>query len=404
MERQTSLRPSTAAEGGWAARRIAVAIPINDVDPWHLDCYEGILHYAKARGWACVVDPYMVGMAGKSGIGDYDGVVGRITPETAAAAAGMGIPVVNHWLNSPATDVPSVVIDHLAGARLAGEHLVACGYRHFGYIGITDDTISLLDMQGLTDAVTAKGLAIPGSLMVDGELEASRESIILFRQAIVAFLESLSCPAGLYVLSGPVARYLFQICSERGLNVPRDVGIVVHGADVTDRGPSAMISAVELDFFRVGYEAAELLDELMQGKTPEDLHRRVRPGRLLQRQSTDAFLCGDPLVEEAMRYIADHSRESLRVEDVAAALNTSKATLWRRFHDVLGRPISEEITRLRIEHVKRTLTECNESHAVIARRLGYSSAGQFSRSFHKLVGMTPSEFRRKHAEEDRRRS
>lgn len=109
-------------------------------------------------------------------------------------------------------------------------------------------------------------------------------------------------------------------------------------------------------------------------------------------------------MEEALRYIAGHSRESLRVEDVAAALNTSKATLWRRFHDVRGRPISEEIALIRIEQVKQALIESDESHAVIARRYGYSSAGQLSRSFHKIVGMTPSEFRRKHAERDRKRS
>jgi DNA-binding LacI/PurR family transcriptional regulator len=101
---------------GSSGKRIGVAIPIDDADPWHLDCCEGILRYATAAGWACVVDPYMVGMAGKSGIGDYDGVVGRITRQTAAAAAAMGIPVVNHWLNSPATDLPSVFIDHRASA------------------------------------------------------------------------------------------------------------------------------------------------------------------------------------------------------------------------------------------------------------------------------------------------
>jgi len=145
-----------------------------------------------------------------------------------------------------------------------------------------------------------------------------------------------------------------------------------------------MISVVELDYFRVGYEAAELLDELMQGKSPANPHRREPPRRILQRQSTDAFLCGDPLVEEALRYIADHSQGPLRVEDVAAALNTSKATLWRRFNEVLGHRVGQRVPADDAHHlhaydlaIDREMLHGGDRRLPVSRRLEDHGEGLF---------------------------
>lgn len=383
------------------ARRIGIAIELDYPVPWHQGCYQGILHYAEANDWLCVVDPYLVGMVGRDGVADYDGVVGRIDAQAAEAARAHGIPAVNHWNNSPAIDLPSVRVDCNAAARLVSEHLITCGYRRFGHLGMAQDTTRESDLDILTQAVTSKGFAPPEVLICSRDFEASRENIMQFREDLARWLAKLTPPVGVFTGDTAAARYLAQMCIERGLAVPEDVGI----ADRSDSpGVSAVttptLTGIEHDYYRVGYEAAALLDELMQGKAAAPLHKLVAPIRLIQRDATDVFVCDAPLVKEAMRYIAEHCREQLKIEDVVEALHTSERTLRRKFDEVLGRSISDEIARLRVERIKVLLVETDKTLVTIAEEFGFSSAGQFTRFFSRGAGMNPSVYRKKFGEQD----
>lgn len=375
-------------------RRIAVAIRMAHYQPWHQACCEGILCYGQERQWVCIVDPFLVGMAGESGAADYDGVVGRIEPHAAEAARAAGIPIVNHWVNSAEKQLPTVFIDYAVSGRLAGEHLLTCGYQQFAYLGLEDDEVSKLDFAGFCKAITSKGFPPPLLWKSSPELESSREQITRFRKDLIAFIKSLQTPIGIYVHSGLVARYLYQMSGELDLQVPRDIGIVLQASDLREFGPTSSISYIEADYFRLGYEAARLLDELMAGKATHPLNRRIAPDRLVVRESSDVFLCEDELVSSAMRYISEHCRQTLRVEQVADAMQVSESTLRRRFEVVLGRPVKHEIARLRTDHVKTLLTETKKSVATIAEECGYSSPTQLARYFNKAVGMTPDAYRR----------
>lgn len=377
-------------------KRIAIAIELDYPVPWHLDCYQGILQYASEQDWTCVVDPYLVGMTGQSGVSDYDGVVGRITPEVAQSAASQGIPVVNHWRNSQAEGLPSVLFDYLTAAVLAGEHLVSCGYRRFAHIGINSQAVNELDLEGLTQAVRSHGFPTPDTFSFVHDFETTREGVIHMRRVVTSWLESLTSPVGVLVQNSMMARYLAQICGEMGLKVPEDVGIVVQlGDQVLVMAASPTLTVVDSDYFGIGFESARYLDQLLSGdQVPEPLVRLVTPSRLIVRESSDFYLSTDPLVTQAMRYIADHCRQTLRVEDLAGALNTSRRTLERRFEEVVGRSVYSEIARLRAEYVKRQLLETERPLAAIAQECGFSSASHFTRFFSNLVGMTPSAFRK----------
>jgi LacI family transcriptional regulator len=376
-------------------KRIAIAIELDHPVPWHLDCYQGILHYAAEHQWSCVVDPYLVGMTGQSGVSDYDGVVGRITSETAQSAAEQHIPVVNHWQNSPTRGLPSVLFDYQEGARLAGEHLVSCGYRRFAHIGLMSQVVNTLDLGGMSAALEAHGFDKPDTFDFSHDFETSREGVIQVRSVLTSWLKAQTSPVGVLSQHSVLARYLAQICGEMGLKVPDDVGIVVQlGDQVLCMAASPTLTAVDSDYFGLGYQSAAYLDELIAGKSPDEQPRQVVPTRLNVRESSDFYLSSDPLVTQAMRYIADHCRQTLRVEDLADVLNTSRRTLERRFEEVLGRSVYSEVARLRAEYVKRQLLDTDQPLSAIARECGFSSASHFTRFFSNVVGMTPSAFRK----------
>jgi len=143
-------------------KRIAIAIELDEPYPHHYDCCRGIQRYADERGnWLTVIDPHLVGMTGQAGLAEYDGIVGRIGSRAAEEARARGIPAVNHWFNSPAKDLPGVFADFHEGGRIAGEHLLARGFRHFGYLGIARDRVGYLELAGFEQAIKAQGFAPP---------------------------------------------------------------------------------------------------------------------------------------------------------------------------------------------------------------------------------------------------
>ena len=73
-----------------AQKRVAIPIELQWNVPWHLDCFQGIVDFAKEHHWEYVVDPYLNGAIGDGDLTGYDGVVGRINNMNAKRVLDMG--------------------------------------------------------------------------------------------------------------------------------------------------------------------------------------------------------------------------------------------------------------------------------------------------------------------------
>jgi AraC family transcriptional regulator len=56
--------------------------------------------------------------------------------------------------------------------------------------------------------------------------------------------------------------------------------------------------------------------------------------------------------------------------------------------------VGDYIRKVRIEHARQRMLESNEPLVEIALATGFADQTHFTRSFRRLTGMTPSEFRR----------
>jgi AraC-like DNA-binding protein len=99
------------------------------------------------------------------------------------------------------------------------------------------------------------------------------------------------------------------------------------------------------------------------------------------------------------------------IELVAETMGTSVRTLQRRLRTV-GLTYSEVVRRARRAAAQKMLTDREAGIGEIARALGYSHPGHFTRAFEHWTGSTPREFRagkrggkraRKHADSSRHR-
>ena len=94
---------------------------------------------------------------------------------------------------------------------------------------------------------------------------------------------------------------------------------------------------------------------------------------------------------------ADATIVGISVDDVARLTALSRRSLADRFMHSLHRTIAEEIHGARIDRIKKLLAMSDISVTQIARDLGYMDDKHFARYFHRHCGMTPRDYRKKHA-------
>ncbi len=92
-------------------------------------------------------------------------------------------------------------------------------------------------------------------------------------------------------------------------------------------------------------------------------------------------------------YLTNHIKESIRLEDVADELFFSESYIKKAFKKQTGRTVMDAFTELKIEEAKKLLSlgkHCNE----IADELSFCNKNYFSNVFKKVVGVTPSEYKK----------
>jgi two-component system response regulator YesN len=92
--------------------------------------------------------------------------------------------------------------------------------------------------------------------------------------------------------------------------------------------------------------------------------------------------------------MAAHSGNHLTVQGVARAVGLSRTQLAYLFRRETGMTVKEYATRVRVEIIKRLLSETDDNLDLIAEQLGFCDAGHLSRVFRRVCGCPPGEYRR----------
>ena len=95
-------------------------------------------------------------------------------------------------------------------------------------------------------------------------------------------------------------------------------------------------------------------------------------------------------------YIHTHYSEELTLEGLAQRSYISGCYLSRQFKEVTGFTLTDYIQMTRIRNVQSLLLNSRIPITEAASRCGFASFSQFNRVFQKHIGMSPTEFRKKH--------
>lgn len=135
--------------------------------------------------------------------------------------------------------------------------------------------------------------------------------------------------------------------------------------------------------------------------SPEQFHSLLR---LLSVFAEHLAACGNrfmierkpassgPIVK-AKRLVEERFQERVSLAEVAAAVNVSATYFSRIFRQATGMTFVDYVARYRIEKAKNLLQNPHLRISEVAFEVGFQSLSQFNRSFRRIEGQSPKQYR-----------
>lgn len=362
----------------------------------------GVRQYADlSRNWLCQAAP-----ATEQAIHDVapwrpDGIiVGLHAQYLAERLLALRAPIVDvfDWFDEES--LPRIAVDERAIGRLAAEHLLERGYRSFGFVGGGGDGRRRLKFLverevGFAATLADAGFQYASYVRPPDEPEFTPLLWSAGSASMQAWVRRLAKPLGVYTATDAWGQRLINSCRGAGVAVPDQVAVIGTDDDKLLCSLSQPpLSSVAINPDRVGYEAAALLDRLMNGeRSPTPVRITLPPVGVVARQSTDALAVDDPDVVAALRLVRSERGREMSVTEVFASLPVHRRTLERKVRKTIGRGLAAEMRRVKVDRVRQALATTDLSMSEVARLAGFSSAARLATVFRQDIGMTPSAFR-----------
>lgn len=131
------------------------------------------------------------------------------------------VPVV-YLTMEPRENVNTVSIDNYAGARLAVSHLLEQGYQHIGHIsGPMDWWESRQRKAAWQDTLRDAGLQAGEETFAEGNWSSASGA-----EAIERLIQEFPAMDAVFVANDQMALSVMQAACQRGISIPRDLGVV----------------------------------------------------------------------------------------------------------------------------------------------------------------------------------
>lgn len=381
---------STAKVG----RRPVVALLIETSNAYTRGLLRGIRDWMRKHGdWAIHLTEQARGSEPPPWLDRWhgDGIIARIeNPATEKAVRAAHVPVVNVSAAGLAPEFPTVITDSNGAAQAAFEHLRERGLKHFGFCGDGRFFWSANHQRHFQTHVANAGFECDVfDSQPEDALDWERE-VTKLRD----WLQSLPKPVGVMACYDIRGQQVLGVCRHNGIKVPDEVSVIgLHNDELLCDLCDPPLSSVIPNPARAGYEAADILHEMMRGHPHPAALRLVPPLGVAVRGSTDIVAIEDARIASAVRFIRANACKGIGVGDVLRIAPMSRTLLERKFKRYLGRTPYEEILLMKLRRVKELLTETDLSIAEIAERTGFSGPEYLSAAFKKHTGTSPGRYR-----------
>lgn len=99
-------------------------------------------------------------------------------------------------------------------------------------------------------------------------------------------------------------------------------------------------------------------------------------------------------LKNAVDFIDENLEKNLSVQDIAKSINVSVSVLYKYFRSYYNCTPKDYISKRRVDESVKLLNNTDTSIESISRKMGFSSASYYIKSFKRIKGVTPLEYRK----------
>jgi LacI family transcriptional regulator len=364
----------------------------------------GISRYVREhRNWSVQYEEWTWGNPPPLWLKNWrgDGIIVRMESQAMASALErLDVPKVDLRGSIPRLGLPLIDTDDRRVAILAAEHLIERGFRHFAFCGFVGANYSDKRSRWFAEYVHRRGFpcdsftpSIPHSSKATLQLERPNQQ---FDRELVAWLARLPKPVGIMACNDIRGQQVLGVCRRSGIIAPDEAAVIgVDNDEVLCELADPPLSSVEPNVRRIGYEAAALLESLMQGQAPPRSPLYIEPTGIVIRQSTDVLAIPDRSITAVLRHIREHACDGVRVADLIPVAALSRSVFEHRFKQLVGHSPKAEILRVQLGRARQLLEESDLTLAGIADKCGFKYPEYFATLFRQKHDMTPGDYREK---------
>ena len=367
------------------------------VQPTRIYCrrvVNGVLEFGAQKEWEHILLPSdPAAMLDAVANGSIDGIIGNLSePRIVSEVFRSAIPAVDISPDLPDTILPRVMTDEVAVGRLAAEYMLSLGLPQFAFVGSAIDYSSRARSKGFEEVLKTSGR--PWHAFLD---QTPTDWTVIDEpppNELQEWVKALPKPIGVFSTTDGHGLQFLSICRKFNIAVPKTAAVLAVGNDdlLCDIA-NPPLSSIALSTQRIGFDAAKLLADLMEGKIPSQKTTFIPPAGIIPRHSSELTPILDRDVAAAVSYISLHAQEHLHVEDLLREILISRSSLDERFLKTLGYTPATAIRMAQVELAKKMLANTNEPMSRVAKASGFLNAKQLAVTFHNAVGVTPTAYR-----------
>ncbi|MFC3884457.1 LacI family DNA-binding transcriptional regulator [Bacillus songklensis] len=178
------------------------------------------------------------------------------------------------------SNIPTVSIDNVSGARKATEHLINLGHKRIGFIsGPLGGVLGQDRLKGYCQAMAQYNLMVEPILVQEGDF--SYESGF---NMMMKFLALNNPPTAVFVANDEMAFGVLKAAKSKGLRVPHDLSVMGFDDIKFSSIIEPALTTIEQPAFEIGTKAMELLLRLMN-KEEVEKNQYILEDRLIIRDS-----------------------------------------------------------------------------------------------------------------------
>ena len=289
-----------------------------------------------------------------------------------------------------------ITCDSKAIAHAGVDYLVSQGFKNFASIGESQGNEWYVKrcrsfrehLHALGFSCNNYACAVPGAM--------NTKDWIQDQDKLVRWLKALPKQTAVFAPNDHQAHQVLEICQFACINVPVDLAVLgVDNDELLCEGTTPTLSSIQPDFEACGYQAAQLLDQLMSCTTGAPVHIFYGAKRTVERESTQFRSVElDARVRTGLNFIRLNATRAIGVSDITRHMHVSRRMAELLFRRNLDHSIGQEIQLARVEKLKRLLADTTRPITMLCGLCGYQNESHAKLMFKRIVGKTMSAFRK----------